>query len=163
MPGERFLSCGVFVVQKLPLSVCIKGVRTGLYCSISCCFAEVSNDSFDLNEQYWGAVSSTWVMSMELSSLSQVCEIVPVFDLSNLVLNRWQGLANTSLRLSHGEGGIEWNQIIFLRAEKPFGMLFGYGASWLSGMGAKPALLSLPEKLLFQVLVWRGSAPKGCP
>lgn len=43
--------------------------------------------------------------------------------------------------------------MIFLRAEKPLGMLFDYGASWLSGMGSKPALLTLPEKLLFHMLV----------
>lgn len=32
-------------------------------------------------------------------------------------------------------------------------MLFDYGASRPSGMGSNPALLTLPEKLLFQVLV----------
>lgn len=103
MPGKRFLSCGVFVVQKLPLSDCIKAVRTGLYCSISCCLAEVSSDSFDLDVQYWGAVSSTWVMNVALSSLSpgpglwNCARVWPIKPCAELVTGSDQHIIKTFL------------------------------------------------------------------
>lgn len=112
MTGKRFLSCGVFVVQKVPLSGCIKGVRTGIYCSISCCLAEVSSDSFYLDEQYWGAVSSPW-MNVTLNSLSpepglwNYAHVWPIKPCAELVTVFDQHIIKTFSWL--GRSWVKWN------------------------------------------------------
>lgn len=113
MTGKRFLSCGVFVVQKVPLSGCIKGVQTGIYCSISCCLAEVSSDSFYLDEQYWGAVSSPWGTNAALNSLSpepglwNYAHVWPIKPCVELVTVFDQHIVKTFSWL--GRNWVKWN------------------------------------------------------
>lgn len=169
-PGQRFLSCGAFVVQKVPLSGCIKGGGTGLYCSISCrgakwliwpwwtilrcCEQHLSNE---LSSELSVALSSLspepglWNYA-RVWPIKPCAEPVTVFD--QHIIKTFSWLGSNWVKLNY-----------FLAGWKALGNVI-----WLwiflalrYGELSKPALLILPEKLLFLVLVWRVSAPKGCP